>query len=72
MNNSPLHLQMLEASLIITDYVPGDSLCNYEIYLKEIINASAWFSQHFPIPFCSPENESHGECDYYSGDWIGF
>lgn len=69
MNNSPLHLQMLEASLIITDYVPGDSLCNYEIYLKEIINASAWFSQHFSIPFCSPENESHGECDFYSSDY---
>ena len=69
MNYSPLHFKMLEAPLIIKNYVSGDKACNYEAYLKEIINASLWFTHHFAQPFCSPENENHGECDVYSGDY---
>lgn len=66
MNNSPLHFQLLEAPLLIKNYVAGDPACNYEIYLREIINASSWFSSAFPALFCPPPSESHGECDTYS------
>lgn len=69
MNCSPLHFQMLDAPLIIKNYVSGDKACKYEAYLKEMINASQWFTHHFAQPFCSPENENHGECDVYSGDY---
>lgn len=69
MNNSPLRFQMLEAPLLIKNYVTGDSLCNYEIYLKEIINASSWFAQYFPNSFCPPDNENSGECDVYSDNY---
>ena len=69
MNESPLHFQLLEAPLIIRNYVAGDIACNYETYLSEIINASSWFSSVFSEPFCPPSNESHGECDVYSGEY---
>lgn len=66
MNYSSLHFRLLEAPLIIKNYVAGDTACNYETYLTEIINASSWFSSAFPLPFCLPPSESDGECDAYS------
>ena len=69
MNNSPLRFQLLEAPLIIKNYVTGDTACNYETYLTEIINASSWFSLACPELFCPPTSESHGECDVYSGEY---
>ena len=69
MNDSPLYFRMLEAPLLIKNYVAGDVACNYEIYLTEIVNASSWFSSAFPAPFCPPPRESNGECDAYSGEY---
>lgn len=69
MNDSPLHFQLLEAPLLIKNYVAGDAACNYETYLTEIVNASSWFSAVFPALFCPPPSESHGECDTYSGEY---
>ena len=69
MNNSPLRFQLLEAPLIIKNYVAGDSACNYETYLTEIINASSWFFSAFPLLFCPSPSESDGECDAYSDEY---
>lgn len=69
MNNSPLRFQLLEAPLIIKNYVAGDAACNYETYLTEIINASSWFFSAFSAPFFPSPSESHGECDVYSDEY---
>lgn len=55
--------------MLIKNYVAGDTACNYETYLTEIVNASSWFSSALPTSFCSPPSESHGECDAYSGEY---
>lgn len=54
---------MLNAPLINKGFVVGDSSCNYEIYLLELINASSWFKNHYPGLFVKPSVESHGEND---------
>ena len=41
-NNSPLHFQLLEAPLLIKNYVAGDAACNYEAYLTEILWPANW------------------------------
>ena len=69
MNHSPLYSHLLEAPLLIPNIIHGDKGCNYEEYLKEIINASEWFQQHYSGPFCAPKDESHGECDAYAGNY---
>lgn len=54
---------MLPAPLIITDFVHGENMCNYELYLLELINTSKWFSLKYPGGFQKPVSEAHGECD---------
>lgn len=69
MNDSPLKLKLIEAPLIIKNYVKGDERCNYELYITEILNASKQFKQRFCLPFCAPTSQSNGECDSYAGEY---
>lgn len=69
MNNSLLKLKLIEAPLIIKNYVKGDERCNYEIYITEIVNASEYFKQRFCLPFRAPASQSNGECDSYAGEY---
>ena len=69
MNNSSLKLKLIEAPLMIKNYVEGDALCNYEIYITEILNASEHFKQRFCLPFRAPSSQSNGECDSYAGEY---
>ena len=55
--------KMLPAPLIIKDFVHGETMCNYELYLLELINTSEWFSTKYPGGFQKPISESNGECD---------
>ena len=66
MNDTTLKLHLLEAPLIIQNFVAGEADCNYEKYLTEILNASKWMSCHFSLPFIHPNSESNGECDAYA------
>lgn len=54
---------LLPAPLIIKGFVHGEDICNYELYLLELINISKWFSQRYPGGFQKPASESNGECD---------
>lgn len=69
MNTSPLYEQLLSAPLVKKDFVIGEKLCNYELYITEILNASPWMAKHYVLPFVPPESESNGECDAYAGDY---
>lgn len=55
--------EMLKAPLVNKKFVIGESDCNYEIYLRELINQSVWFDKHYPGNFAGPSTESHGEND---------
>ena len=58
-----MRAKLLPAPYIIKNFVGGEDNCNYEIYLLELLNSSAWFSAHYLGGFTKPNSESHGECD---------
>ena len=61
--NRCMRTKLLPAYLIKRWYVQGESKCNYEIYLLELLNCSRWFDQHFPGGFTAPISEARGEDD---------
>lgn len=64
-----LKAKLLEAPMIIKGFVKGEAQCNYEIYLRELLNASAWFQNKYGALFIAPESEAHGECDAISNQY---
>lgn len=56
-------IKLLKAPLIIKNFISGETACNYEYYLLELLNLSSWFECNFPGEFHRPESENHGECD---------
>lgn len=58
-----MRAKLLPAPLIIKNFVEGDSNCNYEKYLLELINTSTFFRSKSPCGFNKPKSESNGECD---------
>ena len=63
------YAKMLPAELIINNYVKGERLCNYELYLTEFLNASDYFSNRLTKPFVHQKEQNYGECDAYSGEY---
>lgn len=55
--------RLLAAPFINRNFVQGESGCNYEIYLLELLNKSEWFGKNYFGGFSSPESQSNGECD---------
>ena len=69
-----LKYSYLSPALYIPGYVHNEPLCNYEKYLRELINNSEYFLKLSKgIKYEKPESESHGEADavsaYYSVDF---
>lgn len=58
-----MRVKLLPASCIIKNSIGGEEKCNYEIYLRELLNESAWFHIQYPGGFIKPISESNGECD---------
>ncbi len=67
--NHDLTYKVLPAELIVRGFVGGDDRCDYEYYLTEMLNASAWFKSRFPNGFIWQGSQSHGECDAKSGKY---
>lgn len=63
MMDMTMWVELLPAPLIIKNFVEGDSSCNYENYLLELINVSDFFRHKSPCGFKKPYSESNGECD---------
>ena len=64
-----IRLHILDAPMIINNFVQGDGRCNYELYLVEMLNNSKWMKRQFPEVFRWQEEQSHSECDAYSGNY---
>lgn len=67
MYDQTLRLKLLPPELIVKGFINGEKNCNYESYLLELVNQSAYFLELSQgRQYCAPERESHGECDCIS------
>ena len=67
MEDKTLTARLLTSSLIINNFVQGEPDCNYEKYMLEFVNESAYFlTKSNGIRYTPPENESFGQCDCIS------
>lgn len=64
-----IKFQQLPPSAIIKGFVDGETECNYEIYLLELLNKSEYFREKGKSEFQMPLDESHGECDAVADDY---
>lgn len=70
MVDGSLIAKLLPAWLIIKNFVDGDPNCNYEKYLVEFLNNSAWFRNKVKDElFVWREKQDHGECDTFAGGY---
>lgn len=70
MVDGSLIAKLLPAWLIIKNFVDGDPNCNYEKYLVEFLNNSAWFRNKVKDElFVWREKQDHGECDTFAGEY---
>lgn len=62
--NANLKSRQLPAALIIKKFVKNDPDCNYEIYLRETLNASSYFKKlSNGEKYYAPVKENNKECD---------
>jgi hypothetical protein len=65
-----LYCDILPATLINKNFVEGETECNYELYLLELINESMWFRKNVDFKeYIRPPKEDAGECDCYAGEY---
>lgn len=59
-----LMAKVLPAKMIVKDFIDGEESCNYEIYLRELINASSFFRRKSKgEEYFAPKSESNSEPD---------
>lgn len=62
-----LRAKMLPAKLIVKNYIEGETSCNYEIYIREIINESSYFrNKAGGEVYVAPVSEDNKEPDAIS------
>ena len=64
-----LLLRQLDAPVTVKNFVRNDPLCNYELYMVELLNHSAEMRRRHPQGFQWHQSQAHAECDAYSGDY---
>ena len=70
MIDNTLFEKILHPALIIHEYVIGETKCNYELYITELINKSSVFMKKTKgKPLCCIESQSHGEPDASSDNY---
>ena len=70
MNRLDIKIQILPPQLIIKDFVKKDKRCDYEIYLRELINTSSYFlKKSNDNPYTAPLSEENGQCDCLSPNY---
>jgi len=70
MPNIDLCFSILPTQMIVKDFVDGCDYCNYELYLREFINASAFFlAKSHNAPYTPPPSEEKGQCDCESDNY---
>lgn len=66
MKEPRLVMRLFTSSTIVSNFVSGIPNCNYEHYLRELLNSSIYFSKRGGSPYSAPESEDHGQCDAIS------
>ncbi|MDM8275761.1 hypothetical protein [Enorma phocaeensis] len=66
MDRPDLLMQRLPPSTIVSGFVSGIKVGNYEAYLRELLNNSSHFMKLGGSPFVAPESEDRGQCDAIS------
>lgn len=65
-----LTAKLLPAALICKGFINGMPDCDYEIYLREAVNASAYFMKKSKgVKYTAPIEEAHGEWDCISSSY---
>lgn len=63
MDDPQLRIRLMHSAAIVSDFVAGIQGCNYEFYLRELLNNSSYFVERGGSLFSAPESENHGQCD---------
>lgn len=69
MNDPELMIRHMPPSAVIKNFVEGAPSCNYEIYLRELINSSTYFLNKGQSRYRKPLSEEAGQCDALSEDY---
>ncbi len=70
MPNIDPYFRILPTQMIVKDFVDGCDYCNYELYLREFINASSFFlTKSHNKQYIPPHSEEKGQCDCESKDY---
>lgn len=64
-----LTIKPMPPSAVISNFVEGISDCNYEIYLRELINNSTYFRAKGKSAYSEPPSEEAGQCDAISEEY---
>lgn len=67
--NPELTIKPMPPSAVISNFVEGISDCNYEIYLRELINNSTYFRDKGKSAYSEPPSEEAGQCDAISEEY---
>lgn len=68
--DNTLTAKLLQAPLICKGFISGMDDCDYEIYLREVVNASTYFKgKSNGAEYTAPPDESHGEWDCISANY---
>lgn len=68
--DNTLTAKLLQAPLICKGFISGMDDCNYEIYLREVVNASMYFKgRSNGAEYTAPPEEAHGEWDCISENY---
>lgn len=64
-----LTIKPMPLSAVISNFVEGIPDCNYEIYLRELINNSTYFRDKGKSAYSEPPSEEAGQCDAISEEY---
>lgn len=63
LSGSQLMIKPMPPSAVISGFVKGVPDCNYELYLRELVNSSAHFLDKGKSTYREPPSEEDGQCD---------
>lgn len=70
MNDPILKISYLPAPLIISKYVENKPNCNYEVYMRELLNVSKFFlEKSHQESYTAPDSEEKGQPDCISSSY---
>lgn len=70
MDNRPeLMLRRMPSSVIIANFVCGIDDCNYELFLRELLNGCKYFLDRGGSIYEAPESEENGQCDAIASNY---